>query len=155
MELGNFARLARRPTSDWRTTMADQAVHVTHMRGDQFEIDIRGHKVLVDQPIEAGGEDTAATPTELFLAGLASCVAFYARRYLARHDLSPEGLVVDLDFAIGDRPVRVNRIDVRITPPTSLPPERRAAFLAVASGCTVHHTLEQPPTVTFTMDSAA
>ena len=64
--------------------MTDE-VRVRHLDGDRFAIDVRGHTLLVDQPAEAGGTDTAPTPTELFIAGLASCVAFYARRYAARH----------------------------------------------------------------------
>ena len=48
---------------------------VRHQGGDRFEIDVRGHRVIVDQPSGAGGSDKGPTPTELFVAGLASCVA--------------------------------------------------------------------------------
>jgi uncharacterized OsmC-like protein len=120
---------------------------VRHLDGDQFAIEIRGHTITVDQPIDAGGADTAPTPTELFIAGLASCVAFYAGRYLARHQISAEGLSVSADFDIGGRPTRVTRIRILITPPHDLPAERRDAFLAVASHCTVHNTLSQPAPV--------
>jgi putative redox protein len=41
--------------------------------------------VLTDQPVAGGGQDTAVTPTELLIASLASCVAFYAGRFLLRH----------------------------------------------------------------------
>ena len=64
-----------------------RALTVAHRGGDRFRIRVRGHEIDVDQPVGDGGEDTAPTPTELFVAGLASCVAFYARRYLARHGL--------------------------------------------------------------------
>jgi len=120
---------------------------VRHLEGDQFAIDIRGHTLLVDQPVQDGGTDQAPTPTELFIAGLGSCVAFYARRYLQRHELSSEDLAVAVDYEIGGRPTRVTAIRVAITPPTALPPERREAFLAVASHCTAHNSLMQPPTV--------
>lgn len=120
---------------------------VRHLDGDQFAIDIRGHSVLVDQPVADGGKDEAPTPTELFIGGLASCVAFYGRRYLARHDLSTDGLTVDVDWTMGGRPARVSDIAIRITPPASLPAERRGAFLAVASHCTVHNSLTQPPAI--------
>ena len=120
---------------------------VLHLDEDRFEIEIRGHTITVDQPIADGGTDTAPTPTELFIACLASCVAFYARRYLARHHLSAEGLTVTADYDIGGRPTRVNRIGVVITPPPDLPDERRAAFLAVAAHCTVHNTLAEAPSV--------
>jgi hypothetical protein len=70
------------------------AVTVQHVDGDRFTIGIRDHLIAVDQPDIEGGEDTAPTPTELFVASLASCVAFYARRYLARHKLPTTGLRV-------------------------------------------------------------
>jgi len=124
------------------------ALHVRHLDGDSFEIDVRGHTLTVDQPLDAGGQDTGPTPTELFVASLAGCVAFYARRYLARHSLSADGLSVEADFVIGGRPTRVTEITLRITPPAALPAGRFDAFLAVASHCTVHNSLTQPPSIT-------
>ena len=122
-------------------------VWVGYRGGDRFGIDIRGHRLEVDQPVEDGGEDAAPTPTELFVAGLASCVAHYARRYLARHDLSAEGLVVDAHFTLAARPARVDRVTVCVHVPEGVPEERRAALLAVATHCTVHNSLEQAPEV--------
>lgn len=89
---------------------------------------------------------------ELFVAGLASCVAFYARRYLARHDLASEGLTVRADYELGGRPARVTDIRVLITPSPTLPDDRRDAFLAVASHCTVHNTLAQPAEVQISLE---
>ena len=130
-------------------------VSVRHLGDDRFAIDVRGHTITVDQPVDAGGTDTAPTPTELFIASLASCVAFYARRYLARHDIPSEGLAVTADAAMTARPARVGAITIAITPPTALPPERRDAFLAVASHCTVHNTLEQAPKVEISLKQTA
>jgi uncharacterized OsmC-like protein len=45
-----------------------------HLDGDRFAISIRDHMITVDQPVADGGQDTAPTPTELFVASLASCV---------------------------------------------------------------------------------
>ncbi len=128
---------------------------VQHLDGDRFAIEIRGQSITVDQPVDAGGTDTAPTPTELFVAGLASCVAFYARRYLARHDIATEGLSVSADFDIGGQPTRVTRIRVVITPPHDLPAQRRDAFLAVASHCTVHNTLSNPAPVDILLSETA
>jgi uncharacterized OsmC-like protein len=130
-------------------------VRVTHLANDRFEIGIRGHVLTVDQPITDGGEDTAPTPTDLFTASLAACVAHYARRYLARHALPTEGLAVVADWEMASSPARVGAIHVRLTVPEGVPQERRAALLAVASHCTVHNTLERPPLVTVTESDAA
>ena len=126
--------------------MTDE-VRVRHLDGDRFAIEVRGHTTTVDQPLEAGGTDTAPTPTELFIAGLASCVAFYARRYLARHSSLRDGLAVAVSYEMGGRPARVSRIGIVVTPPPNCQPERRDAFLAVASHCTVHNTLTEPPSI--------
>lgn len=134
--------------------MSDE-LRVRHLGDDRFAVDVRGHEILVDQPVDAGGEDTAPTPTELFVAGLASCVAFYARRYLKRHDIDPAGLAVAADYVIGGRPARVTELAVHITPPDALPDERREAFLAVASHCTVHNTLTEAPEIRITLENGA
>jgi len=130
-------------------------LRVEHRGGDRFDIDVRGHVISVDQPVEDGGDDTAPTPTELFIASLASCVAFYARRYLARHDLPTEGLVVEATFDMGTRPARVSGIDVRVILPAGVPAERRDALLAVAAHCTVHNTLTTTPKVAITLADVA
>jgi uncharacterized OsmC-like protein len=124
-----------------------QVIRVDHKEGDLFEIGIRDHLVHVDQPVDAGGSDTAPTPTELFVASLASCVAFYVRRYLSRHSLPSDGLSVAAEFTMAERPARVGQVDVSIDLAQGVPDERRDALLAVASHCTVHNTLEDPPEV--------
>lgn len=131
-------------------------IQVTHVSDDQFLLNIRGHELLVDQPISDGGSDSGPTPTELFVAGLASCVGHYARRFLARHGLSDAGLRVTAEWEMADdRPARVGRIDLCVQPPAGLPEERRAAFLAVASHCTVHNSITQQPDVLVRLVDAA
>jgi len=124
-----------------------EVIRVDHKEGDLFEIGIRDHLIHVDQPVDAGGSDAAPTPTELFVASLASCVAFYARRYLSRHNLPSDGLSVAAEFTMAERPARVGHVHVSIDLPHGMPEERREALLAVASHCTVHNTLEDPPEV--------
>jgi len=126
-------------------------MRVEHRGGDKFDTTVRGHIITVDQPIKDGGADTAPTPTELFVASLASCVAFYARRYLTRHSLPTEGLAVEATFDMGSKPARVAGIDLRLILPEGVPAERRDPLLAVASHCTVHNTLATNPDVSITL----
>ena len=116
--------------------------------GRKYVVGVRGHQILVDQPVDLGGNDTGPTPTELFVAGLASCVAFYAGSFLHRHGIAADGMRVDVDWELSEtRPARVEHIDVTLTPPTTLPAARWPALLAVARHCTVHNSLEQTPEV--------
>ena len=131
-------------------------ITVRHVDRDRFAITARDHTFTIDQPVSDGGEDTAPTPTELFVASLAGCVAFYARRYLARHDLPEEGLTVTAGYSMASRPARISDIRIAIELSPHVPVERRDALLAIASHCTVHNTLTDPPSVTIGLaDEAA
>lgn len=126
-------------------------VEVTSAGGDQYLITAREHVVLVDQPVTDGGDDAASTPVELMVGALASCVAFYAGRYLRRHGLEPDSLRVRADFIMAaEGPPRVRDVSIAVEAP-GLPPERRKALLAVVSHCTVHNTLREPPAVTISL----
>jgi putative redox protein len=122
-------------------------LEVRHVDGERFEVDVRGHRVVVDQP-DAG--DEGPTPVELFVAGLASCVAALARAYLLRHGLPTDGLVVTAEHDVGERPSRVSDVRLVIRIPDAVPEVRRRGLLAVASRCTVHNSLRTPPQVTLT-----
>jgi uncharacterized OsmC-like protein len=116
--------------------------------GEAYEVTVRGHRLVVDQPAEAGGQDSAPTPTELFVASLASFVAFYAGRFLTRHGYSRDGLAVSAGYEMAsDRPARVRNIRLIVRVPADLPPQRLVALRAVVSHCTVHNSLASPPSV--------
>ena len=128
-------------------------VRVRHLDGDRFAIAVRNHTVLVDQPLDAGGADTAPTPTELFVGSLAACVAFYAGRYLSRHGYQRDGLRVRAEFEMAsDRPARVSSVRLILRPPARFPAERVPALLAVAAGCTVHNSINTEPDITITVE---
>ncbi|HEY7755563.1 MAG TPA: OsmC family protein [Actinomycetota bacterium] len=123
-------------------------IQVRHEGGDRYRIAVRGHEIRVDQPVEDGGDDSAPTPTELFVAGLASCVAFYGGRYLTRHELPVEGFEVECSFELAsDRPARVRTIHLDVHLPDGFPEERRDALIAVLRRCTVHNSLSLKPDV--------
>ncbi|MCA2219000.1 OsmC family protein [Jidongwangia harbinensis] len=131
------------------TTAADvELLDVTPCGGEQYEIEVRGHRIRVDQPATDGGADLAPTPTELFVASLAACVAYYAGRYLTRHGFDRAGMQVRAGFAMAsDRPARVASIRIVVHPPAGFPAERIPALAAVASHCTVHNSLTDPPRI--------
>jgi uncharacterized OsmC-like protein len=128
-----------------------QTMHVVWLSDDRFDIQVRGHTITVDQPAELGGGDVGPTPTELFVAGLASCVGFYARRYLRRHHLDPAGLEVSTSFQMGAKPARVAAVEMEIRLTADLPPNRRAGLLAQAAHCTVHNSITHAPDIAITL----
>jgi uncharacterized OsmC-like protein len=124
------------------------AIQVTHVLNSRYRVALGGHRFTVDQPAIAGGDDQGPTPLQLLAASLVACTGHYAGSFLDRHGLSREGLVVEGDFVMAeDKPPRIAAMSVTIIPPAGLSTSRQAGLLAVASHCTVHSTLRQPPAV--------
>jgi putative redox protein len=129
---------------------------VNSISGFAYRVNIGNHEVVVDQPREDGGEDLGPTPTDLFVAGLASCAAYYAGRFLARRGISAESVSARCRYRISaERPARVESIDVTLDVPPGLSDEVMAAALRSAEHCTVHNSLSRPPEVTISLAEAA
>jgi uncharacterized OsmC-like protein len=130
-----------------------KVVEVAFVAGESYEALVRGHRIAVDQPADSGGNDSAPTPVELFVASLATCVAFYAGGYLTRHGYGRDNLTVSAAFAMAsDHPARVSEIRVTVRVPASVPAEHRPALRAVARHCTVHNTLISEPSIMIELD---
>ena len=127
-------------------------IEVHHESGDRFRINVGGHAIVVDQP---GSGDAGPTPTELFVASLAACAGFYARRFLSRHGLADGELVVSCEFGWAADHTRVEAIDVRIETARGVPEELRPALTRVLEHCTVHESLRVTPRISFKIVSPA
>jgi uncharacterized OsmC-like protein len=132
--------------------MTEPAAVVTWQGGGRFEADVRGHRMVIDQPKEDGGTDEGMAPLECLAVSLGSCVAYFAARFAQRHGMALEALRADVTWDYAERPHRVGRFDVRLAYRGAIDHSMRERLLAVAKGCTVHHTLTHPPDVIVTLD---
>ncbi|MDX1765302.1 MAG: OsmC family protein [bacterium] len=115
----------------------------------RFVADARGHQVIVDQPVSGGGSDQGMSPVELFVASLASCVAYYAANYLERHKMPSSGLRVAAEWEFEKKPYRISKIRLTLHTPHGFPKDQQEKLLAVSKGCTVHHTLIHEPALEY------
>lgn len=116
-----------------------QPMVITHSGGLKFTADIRGHKLVVDQPVAAGGADAGAMPLELLGASLGTCVALYVQQFLHTRNLNHEGMRVEVDPRGAQG--RIGRFDVKVVLPEALPPQYAGLLERVAKSCPAHNTL--------------
>lgn len=129
-------------------------IEVIRESGVRFRADVGGHVLTFDQPIHAGGTDMGPSPTDVFVASLAGCVAYYVERFLERHAVDAQGLRVVTDFEMANHPSRVADIELAVVIPAGLPDELRAPLLAVAEHCTVHNSIVTAPHVRIELEPA-
>ena len=122
-------------------------VTVTWDGGVRFTADIRGHKIVVDQPPQGGGQDEGPMPLELMPAALGTCIALFVQQFLATRGLDASGLSVQVNTAGAANPHRIGRFEVTVAIPKGVPEQYREAVVRVAESCTVHHTLVHKPEI--------
>jgi putative redox protein len=108
--------------------------------GYEHEVEIREHRLIVDEPETGGGRDQGPTPTELLAASLASCTAITIEMYADRKewDLGEVEVTADFTEATTDSPAKF-KVDIRS--PAQLTDEQRDRILTIAHKCPVHRAL--------------
>jgi len=119
-----------------------QPIVVTHDGGVRFAAQVRSHRVIVDQPRGAGGEDSAPMPIELLGVSLGTCIALYVQQFCHARGLPYEGMRVEVEQHGARNPNRVGEFVVRVILPQELPPAYAEMLERVARSCPAHHTLE-------------
>ncbi len=107
----------------------------------RHEIDVRGHRLRSDEPLDCGGEDDGPSPQELLAASLASCTAVTMEMYAKRKGWDIGRIAVEAEYTPAERgaPTRF-RLTLRL--PDDLSEEQLERLTVIAAKCPVHRTLD-------------
>ncbi len=101
--------------------------------------------VGTDQPKTSGGEDTAPTPFQLFLASLATCAGFYVLGFCRMRKIPSEGIKLVQKIEQNPQTKMTARIRLEIQLPPDFPEQYTSAVIKSAESCLVKKHLENPP----------
>jgi putative redox protein len=109
----------------------------------EHEVEMRQHRLIVDEPEEKGGTDRGPKPAELLAASLASCTAITVEMYADRKEWGLGEVEVEVEYAEAgkagnDLPAS---FDVRIRLGGELSEEHQSRILTIAGKCPVHRVL--------------
>ncbi len=99
-----------------------------------------GHTIVIDEPVEVGGNGLGTSPTRAAAAGLAACTAITCEMYAARKGWELGAVEVEVEVEQG-RGLAFEEITVWLRIPEPLSDEQRDRLLVIAGKCPVHRAL--------------
>ena len=139
----------------WRRIFVDMRVlTVSFPGGVAVDATYEGHTVHTDQPVRAGGNDSAMSPFDLFFASIATCMGFYALRFCQERGLSSKGLRLTLEPVRDENGKRVALVRVAVQLPAGFPEKYRQPMERVIDHCAVKKHIMEPPLFELTLSDA-
>lgn len=106
--------------------------------------------VSTDQPVHAGGEDSAPTPFSTFLASLATCAGIYVLGFCRQRGIPTDGMRL-VQRTVDDASTGlVSEIALEIELPEGFPERYIPSVIRAAEQCKVKKHFERPPAVQVT-----
>ena len=132
---------------------APRKVVVSETRNGKFQqtVSVGPHRLVADEPIAAGGDDSGPGPYDYLLAGLGACTSMTMRMYADRKSLPLDRVTVTLDHRkihaedcaeCETRVGMLDQIERVISIEGALDAEQRTKLMEIADKCPVHRTLK-------------
>ncbi|HEU4396077.1 MAG TPA: OsmC family protein [Planctomycetota bacterium] len=125
-----------------RDAMESRVVVRTAGEGFENEVEVRGHRLRADEPVESGGTDRGPSPSELLLAALGACTSITLRMYAKRKGWDLQSVEVVLGRrALGAGEGAETEITRTLRMAGALDATQRARLAEVAGKFPVHRAL--------------
>lgn len=104
------------------------------------------HTLRTDQPASLGGEDSAPSPFDFFLASLGTCAGFFVQKFCAQRTIASEGIRLSVRPTFRDGTLA--DVELAITLPPDFPAKYKDAVVRAVDQCSVKRAIQAQPTFT-------
>jgi putative redox protein len=105
------------------------------------------HVVRTDQPVDNGGEDSAPSPFQLFLASIGTCAGIFVQGFCAKRNIDSSGVRI-VERPIYDEQGTLKDVSLEVELPAAFPEKYREPLLRVIEQCSVKEAIAAQPTFT-------
>ncbi|KAF0184011.1 MAG: hypothetical protein FD164_608 [Nitrospirae bacterium] len=116
--------------------------------GKKVNAEFSGMIVQTDQPARYGGEGSAPSPFEYFLASIGTCAGIFVLSFCQERKIPTEGMSIlqRVEYTPNEagKPV-MDRIILEIHVPAHFPEKYHNAVIKVADQCAVKKAIMNPP----------
>ena len=128
--------------------MADMEIYFPG--GKRVHADFNGFTIPTDQPARGGGDGSAPSPFELFLASIGTCAGIFALGFMQQRGIDPEGSKLTMRTQFNPEIGLIDKIELELKTPPGFPEKYRDAIINAMDLCAVKKHLAQPPAFTVT-----
>lgn len=121
---------------------------ITFPGGKRVDAEFNGFTVRTDQPAKYGGQGSAPSPFEYFLASIGTCAGIYVLSFCEERKIPTDriSLVQRLEYGKReDGKPFIDKIVIEILVPPDFPEKYHKALIKVAAQCAVKKAIANPP----------
>lgn len=107
----------------------------------------RGFTLKSDQPVADGGDNTAPSPLEIFLASIGMCAGFYIVAFCQSRSIPTDNITLKQTVVRNDTTHMVEKINIDIVLPPNFPEKYKTTIVKAAQSCSVQKFLDAPPEI--------
>lgn len=117
-------------------------------KGMKVTAEFDNFSISTDQPPASGGEGSAPTPYQLFLAALGTCAGVYISSFCEQRGISSKEITIHQSMEYeneGNGKAKLARVAMEIRVPESFPAKYYNALIKTAELCAVKKAIMNPP----------
>ena len=113
----------------------------------RVDAEYKGFTIQTDQPVASGGDGTAPSPFDLFLASLATCSGYYVLAFCSKRDIPTDEITLGLSVVRDSERRMLSQVKIDIRLPASFPEQYVNACVKAAAQCAVKKHLADAPDI--------
>jgi len=126
-------------------------IKITRISGLKQKAEVDGFEIISGR-VDDNTPPEGPSPGKLMIASLGLCAGLYAAHYLKRHNISDEGLSVEVENTDANDPSRVVSFAIKVNVKAKLTEQEKAGLMASVSRCYVGNTLKMTPEIKYSLN---
>ncbi len=122
-----------------------KAMKIILGENQRVEAHYKGFVIQTDQPVKVGGDSSAPSPFDLFLASIGTCAGYYVQSFCKQRKIATDGIYLEQSLHVDEATRMIGEIEIRIYLPADFPDQYKAAVIKSAEACSVKkHIINAP-----------
>lgn len=120
---------------------------ITFTGNKKVDTHFRGFTLKSDQTVADGGDNTAPSPLEIFLASIGMCAGFYIVTFCQSRSIPTDNITLKQAVMRNDTTHLVEKMNIDIVLPPNFPEKYKSVIVIATQTCSVKKILDAPPEI--------